>query len=114
MVDANVAGLVGGFVGTVAMTPLMMRVLGEGPSPTQVLASKVLGGRPEDRQGLGMLLHLTYGTVAGLVLVLVAEAFLDPVATDTAGSFAAVGLAWGSPSGSAPSSGWGSWAWPLR
>lgn len=95
MVDANLAGLIGGSVGTLVMTPLMIKVVGEGPSPTQVLASKVLGGRPEDRQGLGMLLHLTYGTVGGLILVLVAEAFLDPVATYSTSEFAVVGLGWG-------------------
>lgn len=95
MVDVNVAGLVGGFVGTIVMTPLMMKVMGEGPSPTQVLASKVLGGPPEDRQGLGMLLHLVYGTVGGLILVLLAEALLDPVATYSTTGFTLVGLGWG-------------------
>lgn len=95
MVDVNVAGLIGGFVGTIVMTPLMMKVMGEGPSPTQVLASKVLGGQPEDRKGPGMLLHFLYGTVGGLILVLIAEAVLDPVATYSTGGFAVVGLGWG-------------------
>lgn len=95
MVDPNVAGLVGGFAGTVAMTPLMMKAMGDDPSPTQVLASKLTGGSPEDNQGLGLVLHLVYGTVAGLVLVLAAEALLDPVASYSTGGFAAVGLGWG-------------------
>lgn len=95
MVDPTLAGIVGGFAGTVAMSVPMMLMMGDDPSPTQVLMSKVNRRPPEDNQMGGMVLHFLYGTIGGLLLAVLTEAFLDPMATYTTTEFAVIGLAWG-------------------
>jgi hypothetical protein len=95
VVDATIAGLVGGFVGTVAMT-IPMKAMMEGPTPTQVAASKVTGKRPERNAGLGMAMHLFYGTLGGLLLAVLVEALLDPVSSYELLEFPPLyGLGWG-------------------
>lgn len=64
------AGLVGGFVATIAMT-IVMKMMGDGgPPPTASLVAKFAGGAPEDYAMPGMLLHLLYGIVAGGVFAI--------------------------------------------
>lgn len=93
MVDATLAGLIGGFAGAVAMM-ISMQVMMEGPSPTQVMASKIKGTPPEENKGLGAILHFFYGTVVGLVLAVLVDAFLDPVATYETATYTLIGVAW--------------------
>lgn len=95
MVDPTLAGLVGGFAGTAAMSAPMMLMMGDDPSPTQVLMSKVNRKPPEENQMPGMALHFLYGTVGGLVLAILVEAFLDPVASYSTAEFTVIGLGWG-------------------
>lgn len=62
------AGLIGGLIATAAMTVVMMPTM-KGPSGPSVLFSKLTGGDPNSK-GLkmaGMMGHLAYGAVAGLV-----------------------------------------------
>lgn len=62
-----IAGLAGGLAATIVMTFVMM-ILGDGgPPPTAGLVAKFGGGDPEDYAMSGMLLHLSYGIVAGVV-----------------------------------------------
>lgn len=95
MVDPTLAGLIGGFAGTAAMSVPMMLMMGEDPSPTQVLMSKVNRKPPEENQLSGMIAHLFYGTVAGAALAVLVEAFLDPVASYSTTEFTLIGLGWG-------------------
>lgn len=95
MVDPVLAGLAGGFAGTVVMSIPQMAVMGDDPSPTQVMMSKVNGRPPEENQASGMVAHLFYGTVMGLVLAVLTEAFLDPVASYEVLTFTLIGLGWG-------------------
>jgi regulator of RNase E activity RraA len=94
VVDATIAGLVGGFAGTVAMT-IPMKAMMEGPTPTQVAASKVTGKRPERNAGSGMAMHLFYGTLGGLLLAVLVEALLDPVSSYELLELPLYGLGWG-------------------
>jgi len=64
------AGVVGGLVATVLMTVVMKAIGDDSPPPTAALVAKVAGGDPPDHLAPGMLLHLLYGTVAGLVFAL--------------------------------------------
>lgn len=95
MVDPTLAGIVGGFAGTAAMTIPMMLMMSDDPSPTQVFMSKINRRPPEDNQASGMAMHFLYGTAAGLALVVLVEAFLDPVASYSTTEFTVMGLAWG-------------------
>jgi hypothetical protein len=61
------AGLVGGFLATVGMTFVMMVMGDGGPPPTASLVAKFRGDSPEDNAMAGMVLHLVYGVVAGVV-----------------------------------------------
>jgi hypothetical protein len=61
-----IAGLVGGLIATIVMS-IVMKFLGGGPPPTAALLAKFMGGEPGDRAKPGMLLHMIYGTGAGLV-----------------------------------------------
>ena len=65
-----IAGLAGGFVATLAMTIVMMRMGDGGPPPTAGLVAKFAGGDPEEYAMPGMALHVMYGIVAGVVFAL--------------------------------------------
>lgn len=95
MVDATLAGIVGGVAGTAVMTVPMMLMMSDEPSPTQVLMSKVNRRPPEDNHVSGSALHFLYGTLGGLALAILVEAFLDPVASYTTTEFTLIGLGWG-------------------
>lgn len=62
------AGLIGGLIATAAMTVVMMPTM-KGPSGPSVLFSKITGGDPNSSslKMAGMMGHLAYGAVAGLV-----------------------------------------------
>jgi hypothetical protein len=62
-----IAGLAGGLAATVVMTIVMMITGDGGPPPTAGLVAKFGDGDPEDYAMPGMVLHLSYGTVAGAV-----------------------------------------------
>jgi len=62
-----IAGLAGGLVATIVMTVGMMMMGDGGPPPTAGLVAKFAGGEPEDYAMPGMVLHLIYGVVAGVV-----------------------------------------------
>ncbi|MFC6873416.1 hypothetical protein [Halobellus marinus] len=62
-----IAGLAGGLAATIAMTALMMVMGDDDPPPTAGLVAKVAGGEPGDHAMPGMVLHLIYGIVAGVV-----------------------------------------------
>lgn len=64
-----IAGLAGGLVATIVMS-IVMKLLGGGPPPTTALLAKFMGGEPADHAKPGMLLHLIYGTGAGIVFAL--------------------------------------------
>lgn len=63
-----VAGLAGGLIATVLMTVVMMVIGDGGPPPTASLVAKFADGTAEDYRMPGMVLHLVYGMVAGVVL----------------------------------------------
>jgi hypothetical protein len=64
------AGIVGGLVATIVMT-IVMTVMGDGgPPPTAGLVAKVAGGDPADHAMPGMVLHLLYGIIAGVVFAI--------------------------------------------
>jgi hypothetical protein len=89
---ALLPGLVGGLLGTIAMT-LLMKLAGGGLPPTADLLAKFGGGDPADYAKPGLLLHLGYGTVAGAVFALglpVLGVGLDSIAVAVA-----FGLAYG-------------------
>jgi uncharacterized membrane protein YeaQ/YmgE (transglycosylase-associated protein family) len=70
-------GLVGGIVATVVMTAFMMALGGDDPPPTAQLWSQYLGDKPATEYMMqGMLLHVLYGTIAGVVYAVV----VDPLA----------------------------------
>ncbi|MEF8826420.1 MAG: hypothetical protein V5A27_08805 [Halapricum sp.] len=62
-----IAGLAGGLVATIVMTSLMMVMGDGGPPPTASFVAKFAGGVPEDYAMPGMVLHLIYGILAGVV-----------------------------------------------
>ncbi|MEF8802274.1 MAG: hypothetical protein V5A56_14790 [Halolamina sp.] len=62
-----IAGLAGGLVATIVMTSLMMVMGDGGPPPTASFVAKFAGGAPEDYAMPGMVLHLIYGILAGVV-----------------------------------------------
>lgn len=72
-----VAGLVGGFAGTIAFTVVMMAnaQLRASPSGPALLWSRITGAGVEagSTKAIGMLGHLLYGTVAGGVLLLLVD-----------------------------------------
>jgi hypothetical protein len=83
-----IAGLAAGLVATIVMTILMMVMGDGGPPPTAGLVAKFAGGEPEDYAMPGMVLHVIYGIVAGVVF-----AVGVPLVCLNFGSFAvAVGL----------------------
>jgi hypothetical protein len=62
-----IAGLAGGLVATIVMTIVMMAMGDGGPPPTAQFVAKFAGGKPDDYAMPGMVLHLLYGIVAGVV-----------------------------------------------
>jgi hypothetical protein len=63
-------GLVGGLVATIVMTVFMMALGDDSPPPTALFWSKYVGDEgPESYMMQGMALHMFYGVVAGVVLV---------------------------------------------
>jgi hypothetical protein len=87
------AGLVGGAVATIVMTGVMTRMGDGGPPPTAALVATFAGGDPAEHALPGLLLHLTYGVVAGAVLAVGAP--LVGLGLDSLGVAVAVGLAYG-------------------
>lgn len=88
------SGLVGGLVATIVMTVFMMTFGDDSPPPTAAFWAKYVGdGTPDDYMQQGMLLHMLYGTIAGVVLV-----FLAPVVGLSLGGLTAgliAGIAYG-------------------
>lgn len=74
MVDAWLAGLLGGLVGTVAMTALMMPMMRGQPSGPAMLLARITGKDPSDKVLMmpAMVMHFGYGTFWGVVLALAA------------------------------------------
>lgn len=64
---ALIPGLAAGLVATIGMTLVMMLMGDGGPPPTAGLVAKVTGGAPEAHARAGMVLHLLYGVLAGVV-----------------------------------------------
>lgn len=63
-------GLVGGLVATIATTVFTMAVGDDTPPPPAMFWAKYVGdGEPDDYVMQGMVLHLLYGIVAGVVFV---------------------------------------------
>lgn len=89
------AGLVGGLVGTVGMSALMMPMMKGQPSATQIFASKFLNKKtPEENKMLGMVVHFTYGAVMGVVFALAVEAVWGAATLRTV-ALAGYGAGWG-------------------
>lgn len=62
------SGLVGGFVATIVMSAFMMGMGGDSPPPTALFWSKYIGdGEADEYMMQGMVLHMFYGTGAGVV-----------------------------------------------
>jgi len=87
------AGLAGGLVATIVMTALMMVMGDGGPPPTAGLVAKFAGGDPADHAMPGMLLHLSYGVLAGAVFAVGAP--LVGLSLGSIGVAVGVGLAYG-------------------
>jgi hypothetical protein len=65
-------GLVGGLIATIVMTVFMMTLGDDSPPPTALFWSKYVGdGEPAEYIMQGMVLHMLYGIIAGLVFVVV-------------------------------------------
>jgi uncharacterized membrane protein len=65
-------GLAGGLIATVVMTVFMMALGDDSPPPTALFWSKYVGdGEPDEYMIQGMVLHMLYGIIAGLVFVVV-------------------------------------------
>jgi len=65
-------GLAGGLVATIIMTVFMMALGDDSPPPTALFWSKYVGdGEPDEYMMQGMVLHMLYGIIAGLVFVVV-------------------------------------------
>jgi len=65
-------GLAGGLVATIIMTVFMMALGDDSPPPTALFWSKYVGdGEPDEYMVQGMVLHMIYGIIAGLVFVVV-------------------------------------------
>ena len=63
-------GLAGGLVATIVMTVFMMTLGDDSPPPTALFWSKYVGdGEPDNYMMQGMVLHMMYGIIAGLVFV---------------------------------------------
>lgn len=64
-------GLAGGLVATIVMTVFMMALGDDSPPPTALFWSKYVGdGEPDQYMMQGMVLHMLYGIIAGLVFVI--------------------------------------------
>jgi hypothetical protein len=88
-----VAGLAGGLIATIVMT-ITMQLLGDGgPPPTARLVATLSGGDPEDHVMPGMVLHVLYGLLAGVVFALGAP--VVGFGFDSLGIAVGLGLAWG-------------------
>lgn len=94
MAEHIIAGLVGGFAGTAAMSALMMPLMGDNPSLTQLMVSKMNKKPPEENQMVGMLLHFLYGTVMGLLFVVLFMDLMDQPLWELSDGVL-WGLAWG-------------------
>jgi hypothetical protein len=81
MADVTILnGLVGGVLATVLMTVLMMALGDDSPPPTAMFLATYVGDGDADEYILpGLVLHLLYGTGAGVVLA----AVLPAVGVDT-------------------------------
>ncbi|WP_436925068.1 hypothetical protein [Halosimplex amylolyticum] len=63
-------GLGGGIVATIAMTGFMITLGDDSPPPTALFWSKYVGdGQPDAYTIQGMVLHVLYGILAGVVFV---------------------------------------------
>jgi len=86
------AGLAGGLVATIVMAIVMM-VAGDDDPPPAMLLAKVAGGEPGEYEMPGMVLHLLYGTVAGVVFALGVPAV--GLGFDTLLVATGLGIVWG-------------------
>jgi hypothetical protein len=68
-------GLAGGLVATIVMTAFMMALGDDSPPPTALFWSKYVGdGDPGEYMTQGMVLHMLYGIIAGVVFVVAVPA----------------------------------------
>lgn len=94
MASPILTGIVAGLLATIVMTAVMKAVGDGSPPPTALLWSKFVGGGdPDDHRLPGMVLHLLYGTGAGVVFVVGAGFLGLSIATVTAATV--WGLLWG-------------------
>ncbi len=83
VVDASLRGLQAGFVATLIMTAFRLPIMRSLPPSANFWAQYVSGGEPGDHPVIGLLLHLLYGTSAGVVFgglfsLLSAERAIEP------------------------------------
>jgi hypothetical protein len=89
------AGVGGGLLATVVMTVLMKGLGDGGPPPTAALVAKVAGGDPGDHAMPGMVLHMGYGIVAGIVFAVGVPLLGLGLGLDAIGVAAGLGLLYG-------------------
>lgn len=66
-VAAAVRGVQAGFVATLIMTAFRLPLMRSLPPSANFWAQYIRGGDPEDYPVMGVVLHLLYGTIAGIV-----------------------------------------------
>ncbi|WP_313696181.1 hypothetical protein [Halorarum halobium] len=91
---AAVVGLSGGALATGVMSAFRLPVA-RSPPPTAWLLARVRGGDPSDHVGVGLLLHLLYGTVAGGVFGVLTDPFLSGAEATRERRATALGAAYG-------------------
>lgn len=93
MADVTILnGLVGGVLATVLMTVLMMALGDDSPPPTAMFLATYVGDGDADEYILpGLVLHLLYGTGAGVVLA----AVMPAVGFETASLIESLGIGLG-------------------
>ncbi len=95
MSEHVLAGIVGGLAGTVAMTIPMMLMMRDQPGAPAIMASRLNGRPPEENTMIGMVIHVVYGILVGLLFTVLLVAFTDPLATYGTLELTLWGLGWG-------------------
>jgi len=70
--ESVVIGGLGGLVGTLSMTMFRMPTSRSLPPTSKFWAKYVGSGKPDEYPGIGLVLHLVYGIVAGIVFAAIA------------------------------------------
>lgn len=97
MVDPILAGLVGGFLATLVMGVIARSMLtATQPLPSQLFASRFINDKPpEDNRTLGWVIHLVYGTLMGVLWIVMIVALVPTVFDRPLLWLTGYGLAWG-------------------